>query len=139
MQRKENIEADARYTFKTYERLKRRKHIDTLFSLGKAYSVFPVTIKYLLVEREAGEPSTLKAGFSVSKKKFKHAVDRNRIKRLLREVWRLNKHLLSNTPVTHQLHLFLIYTDKELPKYETIEASVLKCIGKLQNVVAGNA
>ncbi|HTN47298.1 MAG TPA: ribonuclease P protein component [Flavipsychrobacter sp.] len=133
-QRNDHTPPVVRHTLKSYERLKRKKHIDTLFSMGKAYSVFPVTIKYLVVQPASEDSIPVLAGFSVSKKKFKHAVDRNRIKRLLREAWRLHKHELDFIPEEQQLHVFLIYTGKEIISFKEIESSVLKCIGKLKAV-----
>ncbi len=131
MQRNKNIVATTRFTFKEGERLKRKKHIDTLFSQGKAYSVFPIIIKYLLVD-EGDTETSVKAGFSVSKKKFKHAVKRNRVKRLMREAWRLQKHQLNNIPSGKQLHLFFIYTDNKITEFQNVKEAVLKCIEKLQ-------
>lgn len=132
MQRDTNIDAPVRHTFKVYERLKLQKDIDTLFSTGKAYSVFPILVKYLVVNRGSGEKAAVRIGFSVSKRKFKHAVKRNRVKRLMREVWRLNKQMFNNLPVDKQLHVFLIYQTNELPVYATIESAVIACMNKLK-------
>lgn len=129
-----NNDTPIRHTLKAYECLKRQKHIDTLFSQGKAYSVFPLTVKYLSGMNENGEPIALKAGFSVSKKKFKHAVKRNRAKRLMREAWRLNKYLVDNIPENRQLHLFFIYTHTVLLSYKEVETAMLKCIVKLKMI-----
>ena len=134
MQRSNHIDATVRHTFKKYERLKHQKDIDTLFSMGKAYSVFPITMKYLLVARPEGEATSVKAGFSVPKKKFRHAVKRNRVRRLMREAWRLNKHILNTVPPDKQLHIFLIYQTNELPEYELIKTAVFNCIQKLKTL-----
>lgn len=77
-------------------------------------------------------PSPVMAGFSVPKKKFKLSVDRHRIRRLMVESWRLNKHLLYPTlPENRQMHLFIIFTGKEMPDYTTVLAAIIKGIGKL--------
>ena len=136
MQRSNNIDGTVRHTFKKYERLKHQKDIDTLFSIGKAYSVFPISIKYLLVPRPDSETAPVKAGFSVPKKKFRHAVKRNRVRRLMREAWRLNKHIINTIPPEKQLHVFFIYQTTELLKYEMIETAVLNCIQKLKTLTA---
>lgn len=135
MQRNDHIDVPLRHTFRVYERLKRQKDIDTLFSKGKAYSVFPILIKYLVVSRNNEEKAPVRIGFSVSKKKFKHAVKRNRVKRLMREAWRLNKHVFEPLPADKQLHVFLIYQSNELPVYDTIETSVKAGINKLKTIL----
>lgn len=130
MQQRKN-QLPVRHTLKAYERLKRQKLIDTLFSQGKAYSVFPITVKYLSVVKDASDTSSVKVGFTVSKKKFKHAVKRNKVKRWMREAWRLNKYLLSALPEERQLQLFFIYTSSQLSSFSEVEVAVVKCISKL--------
>lgn len=125
-----------RYTLGSDSRLKREQHIETLFQSGKAFSIYPLRVVWHLVSRGA-DPSPVKAGFSVSKKKFKRAVDRGRVKRLLRESWRLQQHaLLPHIPEGKQLHLFLLFTDATLPTYETVFAATGKAIAKLQKLLA---
>jgi ribonuclease P protein component len=121
-----------RNTFKVYERLKREQHINTLFLTGKAFSVFPLRVIYLIVPRPAATASPVMTGFSIPKKKFRHSVDRHRIRRLIFEAWRLSKHLLyMHVPQDKQLHLFFIYTDKEMPEYATIQTAMAGCITRL--------
>ena len=84
---------------------------------------------YNIVSRTNERDTPVKAGFSVPKKKFKHSVDRHRIRRLLLESWRLNKNLLY--PViapTKQLHLFIMYTDTSMPEFEAMQTCVKKAI-----------
>lgn len=84
-----------------------------------------------MLPREA-EVSPVRVGFTVPKKKFRKAVERNRVKRLLREAWRLNKHTLyAAVPEEGQLHIFLIFTDNKLPDIETITAVIKTGIEKL--------
>lgn len=79
------------FTYSKSEKLKSRKTIDLLFSNGKSVSKFPLRLVYAPTE---GAMEKVLFGVSVSKKYFKNASDRNYLKRVLRECYRLNKHLL---------------------------------------------
>ena len=129
-----------RYTLSKDERLKREQHIETLFRTGKAFSVFPIRILWQLAPMGADEKFPVRAGFSVPKKKFKHATDRNRIKRLLRESWRLQmQELISHIPEGQQLQLFLIFTDITLPDFLKVKEATGKAIDRLTATLAETA
>lgn len=120
-----------RYMLRSQERLKLRKQIETLFSKGEAFSVFPIRVIWLLAE---GSKISIKVGFSVSKKKMKLAVDRNRTKRLLREAWRTNKHpLIQQIEADKSLHCFFIYIDNKQPVFSEINKTMLQVIEKLSH------
>ncbi|XZF16703.1 ribonuclease P protein component [Chitinophagaceae bacterium MMS25-I14] len=120
-----------RNTFKAYERLKREQHIDTLFRKGKAFSVFPLKCICLPVARPE-KASPVQVGFSVPKKKFRHSVDRHRVRRMVFEAWRLQKQELYDAiPATLQLHIFLIFTHTAQPDIEQAKTAVHGCIRKL--------
>lgn len=112
------------------ERLKSRKQIDALFGSGKAVSVFPVRAVYGFTPAKEGG---LKVGVSVSKRYFKKAVHRNRIKRLLREAYRLQKEELVMQAKERRQDgvIFFLFTDKTLPEFETIKAAVAKCLQRI--------
>lgn len=79
----------------------------------------------------------MQAAFSVSSKNFKKAVDRNRIKRLMREAYRLQKSLLQSELANNQLYLaiFIIYTGNSLPEFENIFESMGTAIYRLQKII----
>ena len=117
-----------RETFGKREKLKRKKLIRQLFAEGKSISVFPIKLVYLQAEHES--TSKIQAGVSVSKRHFKKAVARNRIKRLLRESYRRNKHLLYASDDTKKyLFMFIYQANKEMD-YVLIEEKMKALINK---------
>lgn len=123
-----------KFTLQAQERLKSRKVIEQLFKEGKSFSHFPFRIIYLETENHL---FPLQAGFSVSKRHFKNAVDRNRIKRLMRECYRLQKNSLKiELEENHKsLVLFFIYTGNELPKYDLVFEKIGSALGRLEERV----
>lgn len=109
------------FSYPKSQKLKSRKLIDRLFSQGKSVSNYPVKLIY--VQTELPENVKIQAGVAVPKKNFKSAVKRNRIKRLLREAYRQNKHHVFNNSEGSFAFLFL-YIGKEIPTYPTIEKSI---------------
>ena len=100
-------------SYSNKEKLKSKKLIEKLFSEGKAVSAFPLRLIYLK------EGETNKVGVSVSKRNFKNAVDRNRVKRLLREAYRHNKKMLIDNNVEGYA-LMILYISKDLPDYDLV-------------------
>ena len=113
------MEPKQRYTFKKEEKLKSRKTIEQLFKDGKSFSNFPFRVLWKFAGTSA---SPIQTGFAVSSKHFKKAVYRNRIKRLMREAYRLQKNDLQNQLVLQQkkIVVFFIYVGNELPEYQFI-------------------
>lgn len=99
------------YSFPKSSRLSGKKDIDHLFKAGKSAMAFPFRILKLESKDSA------KVLFSVPYRNFRRATDRNRVKRLMREAWRKNRHLLG--PVQPQLIAY-IYTAKDILPYQTI-------------------
>jgi len=121
-----------RNTLQAIERLKLRKQIETLFQTGEAFSVFPLRVVYSLHHFAGAESSPVRVGFSIPKKRVKKAVGRNRIRRLLKEAWRLQKHpLYRQVPEGQQLHCFLIFTGNEAMDFHESMAAVKKLLDKL--------
>ena len=120
------------------EKLKSRKLIEELFARGKSINVFPVRILYIFSNLRTDEKPLLQVGVSVSKRNFKRAVDRNRIKRLLREAYRLQKKELLEllTEQKKKGFVFFIYTDKQLPEYSLISDTITKALNVLKKKVS---
>jgi ribonuclease P protein component len=105
-------------TFSKHEKLKSKKLIGDLFSNGQSVSAYPLRMVYL--ETKFEDTVQVQASVSVSKRYFKHAVDRNHIKRLMREAYRLHKPVYFNN-ITTQYALMILYLGKEKPAYDLIE------------------
>jgi ribonuclease P protein component len=123
------------FTLGKNERLKSRKSIEQLFSEGKKIVTAPYKILYQFT-RPAGSPSLL-FGTGVSAKNFKKAVDRNRIKRLTREAYRLQKLTLQEKIKTNNagLNVFFIYTGKEVPDYNEVYKKMGVVLKKLEKLI----
>lgn len=124
-----------RNSFGKKERLKSRKQIDALFEGGRSYHAFPVRMAWCLFPNANDKPYGLLAGVSAPKRSFKKAVDRNRIKRLLREAYRLQKPELLELLATKGFsgHVFFLFTGKELPLFTQVAAAMHKCLQHLAN------
>lgn len=121
------------FTLGKNERLKSRKQIEHLFNEGQRFSISTLRVFYSFQNNAASNDQSLQAGFGASSRNFKTAVDRNRIKRLIKEAWRLQKNDLGNSlkEQNRELDVFFIYTGKELPAYEDVYTSMKKIIAKL--------
>lgn len=120
---------ECRNTLSKPERLNSRKAVQTLFDgNSRSCSVFPLRAVYRLVEEKENCPVSILV--SVSKRRFKHAVDRNRVKRQIREAYRRNKHRLSAKLAERHtsMHLAFIYLGNELRPYEEL-------VGKLTDML----
>ena len=120
--------AQMQQSFTKQERLKKSKLIAQLFAEGKSITVFPIKLIYLQIDHQS--PYKIQAGVSASKRNFKKAVDRNRIKRLLREVYRINKYLIYDSEHTKK-HIFMfIYQGKTETDYHTLEEKMKSVLEK---------
>ena len=121
-----------RFTFNKKEKLKSKKLIDQLFTEGKSVSAFPLRLVYMPTTFEDEVP--VKTGVSVSKRNFKKAVDRNRIKRLMRESYRLNKATYFND-LTQPYAFMILYIGRDKPTFLQMESRMKHLFEKFQNKI----
>jgi len=117
------------------EKLKSRKQIRSLFL--KNQHVFAYPFKLICNTADPNSPARVKILVSVSKRTFKHAVDRNRMKRLIREAYRKNKASLVNTLANQgiTLNIGILFVGKDLMDYKQVEKGMIKVITKLEQEI----
>jgi len=124
-----STESQPCFSFQKNERLCSKKIIDKLFAEGRSVFAFPLKIVFLELNLKSETPA--QAGFAVSKKNFKRAVQRNLIKRRMREAYRLYKPEFYEVLKEMQVAVFFVYTAKEITDYAVIESALRKGLKKL--------
>ena len=109
------------------ERLKSKNTIDLLFAKGKSVSKYPLRLVYVPVEGDSA--ATIQIGVSVSKKHFKKAVDRNYFKRVLRETFRSNKHLITES-ISEPYAMMFLYQSSDCLSFEDIQIKTMQLFEK---------
>ena len=123
-------------TFKKEERLCSKTKIQELFQRGNSFSVFPFRLVYIKVDSEQEFPAQIT--FSVPKKKFKSAVDRNHLKRLMREAYRINKSILYDnlTKESVKIAVLVIYLPRHKEEYKEIEDKIILSLQRLNKEIS---
>ncbi len=117
-------------TFPKAEHLCGEIRISQLFTEGKAFIVYPLRIVYRVVDKNE---IPVKVMFSVPKKRFKRAVKRNRLKRLMREAYRINKTLLTEIAIHNHISIEMAvgYVSDELADFEVIQSKMISALKKV--------
>ena len=130
-----------KYRLTKKERISSKKEIDLLFTEGNSFIVYPLRIVYIEHNcKEISDKSAASIMVSISKKKFKSAVKRNRLKRLIKESYRLNKNDFIEKITTQFKRIsiaFLYLSDEEKP-YAEIESAVRKALETLSTKILQN-
>ena len=120
--------------FKKEERLHSKRRIGQLFSEGKSFFIYPFKVVYHTIPEPSDYPVQLL--ISVSKNKFKHAVKRNRVKRLIREAYRTNKTIIYKQDGSSERTLIvgLIYVANTIMDYHQLEKKIILILQRLKNM-----
>ncbi len=118
------------FTFQKGERLKSTKVIARLFKEGHSFVAYPLRVVYLPLDTQQDFPA--QCALSVSKRNFPKAVQRNPLRRRIRESYRLHKHQLYQVLISHNLQIAVmyIYIAKEPLPYQEIEKGIKKSFKK---------
>jgi ribonuclease P protein component len=129
------MEVVERHFFPKSERLCLRNDINRLFDNGMSFIAYPLRILYLS-ESTAVQPGVAVL-INVSKRRFKKAVCRNRIKRLIREAYRLNNSTLKSavSQTGKRLHVAFMYVSNDLPACKDVETGMMKAMKILENKI----
>lgn len=125
-----------RFTLRKASKLKKHKEIERLFSEGQSFHIYPLRWVWVPTKEAIQTKSPTQIAFSVSKRKFKLAVDRNRVKRLMREAWRLNKNTFHEKIHDEGYYsIMLIYTGKKKEPLRYISKRLRKGMERFQRTV----
>jgi ribonuclease P protein component len=122
------------YQLPKNERLHAEKSIKELFHEGSSFFLFPFKVQFFV--KKDVPLGTQKVLFSVSKRKFKKAVDRNFVKRRIKEAYRLNKDLITLPNI--ELNIGFIYVAGNLMEFSEIQPKIILCLKKLQAELTDN-
>lgn len=124
-------------TFKKAEHLTGEKLIQKVFGSKHRFLVHPIKVNFVF-NQEFRDDVACKIMVTCPKRNFKKAVDRNYIKRLLREAYRLNKHSLVEVLKSNEYNLAvtLVYIGNEIPEFKYIEDKIILVLNRLEEELA---
>ena len=125
------------HSFKKQERLTGKKNFEKLLVKGQRFHVFPFTVYWQCV---TNQEQPVKIAFSVPKRKFKKATERNLIKRRIRESYRTNKHELNAFLESQnlQLHVLVVYSSTEIPEFKNLTQIIIEILNHLIQALSKN-
>ncbi len=120
----------SKYSFSKQEKLTGKKKIEGLFKRGSSFYLKDFQVRHLVSE-EIGPNQIL---ISVPKRNFKRAVDRNLLKRRIREAYRLNKGLIQDSEESKGLYIGFIYLSKQILTFDNIQTQLIQCLERLGSI-----
>ena len=126
----------SQFTFQKKDKLKSRKQTQFLFAKGQSMNSFPIKLIYTL---ESNEPGSVQTGVGAPSRTFRKAVDRNRVTRLLREGYRLERpeFIASSVDALNKLrvNLFFLYTDATVISQKEIQEKIKQLLSRLSEKI----
>ena len=122
-----------RFTLKKEERLCSHTVIEKLFSEGESFFIFPFKVVFII--RKKDDCVSAQAAFAVPRKVCKRAVDRNAVKRKMRESYRVNKQILYSSLKDYQVSVMFIYVGKEKKAVLKVPSILPQCLSKLAGII----
>lgn len=116
------------FSFRKEERLYKKKQIEELFDKGSSFYLFPFKVLYLPNHEQPHHQVLI----SVSRRNFKRAVDRNLLKRRIRESYRQQKHKQCKNPT---LSIAFLYTARQILSFQEIKNSMLLAMARIEKMV----
>lgn len=131
------VTSQRRQTLRKTEHLYEKKAIETLFEKGKSITNPPIRLLWNVYEGQSETP--VKVAFAVPKRNFKRAVDRNLLKRRMREAYRKNKYMIYDIsePGIKYYHLMFVYINKNKELYREIESKIVLTLQRIANKTNG--
>ncbi len=117
------------HSFPKAEKLTGKKRIEELFKRGSSFYLNEIGVRF---KKSTDEDTFHRVLISVPKKNFKRAVDRNLLKRRIREAYRLNKHIIQKESASTFFHIGFIYLSKNILTFHAIQDQLIACLKRLE-------